>query len=203
MMMQGVDYTLKLKVCLVGDGAVGKTSLVRKYVFDEFSDDYLATIGTKITKREMTVRDPDEDMEIKVDMAIWDIMGQHGFRRLLQEAYFFGVDGVIAVCDLTRKETVDGLNDWLERIEEVAGDVPVITLGNKADLQEGLVVKEEDVERLAKTKNSEYLMTSAKTGENVERAFIDLTNTILKWRNAKKNERAAALQSQIGAEQPS
>ncbi|MEE9223919.1 MAG: GTP-binding protein, partial [Thermoplasmata archaeon] len=72
-----IDYDdlLKLKVCLVGDSAVGKTSLIRKFVYHEFSDKYITTLGTKITKREMVIPNPMGDGDIAVDMAIWDIMG--------------------------------------------------------------------------------------------------------------------------------
>lgn len=202
-MLPADESVLKLKVCLVGDGAVGKTSLIKKFVYDEFSDKYLATIGTKITKKEVLVPDPEGDGKIRVDMAIWDIMGQQGFRRLLQEAYFFGVDGVIAVCDLTREETLSGLSDWLDRIEGAAGDVPIITLGNKKDLQDSIAVKEDDLKKLSKEKKSEYLLTSAKTGENVERAFRDLTTTILKWRAMKRNQGSTPTPSETGVGQSS
>ncbi len=187
-----LDYgnRLKLKICLVGDGAVGKTSLVRKFVFDEFSEKYLTTIGTKISKREMTMPDPDGGVGVDIDMAIWDIIGQHGFRRLLQEAYFFGVDGIIAVCDMTRVETLSGLEDWLQRVEEVAGSVPIIAAVNKSDLQTHRNIEEPDLREMMKKFNAEFLLTSAKTGENVEELFDYLANVIVEQRRAKKKEGA-------------
>jgi small GTP-binding protein len=180
MMKRNSDDLMKLKVCLVGDAAVGKTSLIRKFVYDEYSDEYITTIGTKITKREMVVPNPDGDGNIAIDMAIWDIMGQHGFRALLQEAYFFGVDGIIAVCDLTRPRTLEGVKDWLGRTFEIAGDVPIITVGNKNDLGDEKTVSEEDLERVAEQYHAEYSLSSAKTGENVERIFDGLVNEILR-----------------------
>ncbi|TET89854.1 MAG: GTP-binding protein [Methanomassiliicoccales archaeon] len=187
-----LDYgnRLKLKICLVGDGAVGKTSLVRKFVFDEFSEKYLTTIGTKISKREMTMPDPDGGVGVDIDMAIWDIIGQHGFRRLLQEAYFFGVDGIIAVCDMTREETLSGLEDWLQRVEEVAGTVPIIAAANKSDLQTHRNIEEPDLREMMKKFNAEFLLTSAKTGENVEKLFDYLANVIVEQRRARKKEGA-------------
>jgi GTPase SAR1 family protein len=74
---------VKVKVCLVGSGGVGKTSLIRRYVNDMFDDKYIATIGTKVTKKEIPIKDQN-DSEIKMDMMIWDIMGQKGFKQLLQ-----------------------------------------------------------------------------------------------------------------------
>ncbi len=193
-----LDYgnRLKLKICLVGDGAVGKTSLIRKLVFDEFSEKYLTTIGTKISKREMTMPDPDGGVGVDIDMAIWDIIGQYGFRRLLQEAYFFGVDGIIAVCDMTREETLSGLEDWLQRVEEVAGSVPIIAAVNKSDLQTHRKIKEPDLREMMKKFNAEFLLTSAKTGENVEELFDYLAKTIVEQRRAKRKEEALASTSE-------
>lgn len=179
-MARNYDDVLKLKVCLVGDSAVGKTSMIRKYVYDEFSDKYLTTLGTKITKKEMVVPNPNGDGQIAVDMAVWDIMGQHGFRALLQEAYFFGVDGIIAVCDLTRAETLEGLKDWLERTRETAGDVPIVVVGNKSDLGNERTIAEEDLANVTEKYDGEYSYTSAKTGENIEKLFEDLTREILR-----------------------
>ncbi|MCK4445022.1 MAG: GTP-binding protein [Thermoplasmata archaeon] len=189
-MTQNYDDLLKLKVCLVGDSGVGKTSLIRKFVYDEFSDKYLTTVGTKITKKKLVVPNPKGDGEIGVDMAVWDIMGQHGFRVLLQEAYFFGVDGIIAVCDLTRRETLEGAEDWLDSTREFAGVVPVITVGNKNDLEGQRNVKEEDLKGVAKKYSAECYTSSAKTGKNVEQMFGALTVEILRQiaeRSASEN----------------
>ncbi len=187
-MSEDFEYKLKLKVCLVGDSSVGKTSLIRRYVYDEYSDKYLTTIGTKVTKKELIVSNPDGNGNVHVNLAIWDIMGQHGFRALLQEAYFFGVDGTIAVCDMTREETMTGLADWLDRIKEVAGNVPIVAVGNKVDLEDELVVKDEDLGHTVNRYNAKYLLTSAKTGQNVEQTFTELTKRILEDRYEKKTE---------------
>ncbi|MCX6658706.1 MAG: GTP-binding protein, partial [Euryarchaeota archaeon] len=101
------DDLMKVKVCFIGDAGVGKTSLIKRYVLDVFDDRYIATIGTKVTKKIVDV-----DGQAKVMMLVWDIMGQKGFRELLREAYFFGAHGAIAVCDLTNKETLEELRYW-------------------------------------------------------------------------------------------
>src|SRR5437867_6419003 len=84
---------MKVKVCLVGEAAVGKTSLIRRFVLENFDDKYIQTLGTKVSKKELTSRSPDGSGELKIDMTIWDIMGQKGFRKLLKEAYFYGAPG--------------------------------------------------------------------------------------------------------------
>ncbi|OGS62769.1 MAG: hypothetical protein A3K59_01455 [Euryarchaeota archaeon RBG_19FT_COMBO_69_17] len=162
---------LKSKICLVGEKAVGKTSLIRRYVLNMFDDHYITTIGTKVSKKEVRVFRPEQDLLVDVDMTIWDIMGEKGFRELLKDAYFYGANGILAVADLTRKRTLDDLDDWIDGVEQVVGKVPILIAVNKSDLVSDAQFTEKDVEQVAKAFESEYLMTSAKTGENVEEAF--------------------------------
>jgi len=160
---------MKVKICFIGDAGVGKTSLIKRFVLDVFDDRYIATIGTKVTKKIVDVQGPKGDA--KVMMLIWDIMGQKGFRELLREAYFFGAHGAVAVCDMTNKETVEELRYWIKALTDVAGDVPIVFAGNKADMENDRVVKEQDLKDLASKYKSEAFLTSAKTGQNVEAAF--------------------------------
>lgn len=160
---------MKVKVCFIGDAGVGKTSLIKRFVLDVFDDRYIATIGTKVTKKIVDVQGPNG--QAKVMMLVWDIMGQKGFRELLREAYFFGAHGAIAVCDMTNKETVEELRYWIKALTDVAGDVPIVFAANKSDLENERVVKEQDVKELAAKYKAEAFLTSAKTGQNVEAAF--------------------------------
>ena len=166
------DDLMKVKVCFIGDAGVGKTSLIKRYVLDVFDDRYIATIGTKVTKKIVEVEEGGN--QTKVMMLIWDIMGQKGFRELLREAYFFGAHGAIAVCDLTNRETLEELRYWIKALTDVAGDVPIVFAGNKADLQNEAVVRESDLGDLADKYEAEAFMTSAKTGQNVEEMFKSL-----------------------------
>jgi small GTP-binding protein len=163
------DDLMKVKVCFIGDAGVGKTSLIKRFVLDVFDDRYIATIGTKVTKKIVEV--DDDGNQVRVMMLVWDIMGQKGFRELLREAYFFGAHGAIAVCDLTNKETLEELRYWIKALTDVAGDVPMVFAGNKADLQNESVVKEADLKDLADKYGAEAFLTSAKTGQNVEGVF--------------------------------
>src|SRR6266571_2624406 len=113
-----------------------------------------------------------------VDMTIWDIMGEKGFRELLKEAYFHGAQGVLAVCDVTRKETLTDLDEWVAAVVKVTGNIPIEYLANKADLREQMAVKEADVKRAAESHGAPWMFTSAKTGDNVERAFAKLAQMI-------------------------
>ena len=163
------DDLMKVKVCFIGDAGVGKTSLIKRYVLDVFDDRYIATIGTKVTKKIVDV-----DGQTKVMMLVWDIMGQKGFRELLREAYFFGAHGAIAVCDLTNKETLEELRYWIKALTDVAGDVPIVFAGNKVDLENDRVIKEQDLQELASKYKGKAYLTSAKTGQSVEEVFKTL-----------------------------
>jgi small GTP-binding protein len=172
--------TMKVKICLVGEGAVGKTSLIRRYVLDEFDDRYISTLGAKITKKELTCEQSGNGNNIQMDMTIWDIMGEKGFRELLKEAYFHGAQGILAVCDVTRKETLAGLESWISAIETVTGRIPIEFLANKADLRDQLTFTESELREMSDRYKSPYLFTSAKTGDNVDKSFQAIADAILK-----------------------
>lgn len=167
---------IKAKVCLVGDVAVGKSSLIKRFVLDSFDDRYVATIGTKVTKK--TVPITWEGAPADLDMMVWDIMGEKGFRALLRDAYFEGAHGVLAVCDLTRKETFYDLNNWVQMVRKQTGDIPLVFLGNKADLTERVVVTPAELGRMGEILNAKVFLTSAKSGENVNDAFAALAEAI-------------------------
>ncbi|HYU06246.1 MAG TPA: Rab family GTPase [Thermoplasmata archaeon] len=167
---------VKVKVCLVGDVAVGKTSLIKRYVQDAFEDRYIATVGTKVTKKTVDVMW--RGANASLDMMVWDIMGEKGFRALLRDAYFEGSHGVIAVCDMTRKDTFYDLSNWVQMIRKQVGNVPIVFLGNKFDLKERLVVSEEELARMGTIHNAKHFVTSAKTGQGVNEAFKVLGDAI-------------------------
>ncbi|HEY7588007.1 MAG TPA: Rab family GTPase [Thermoplasmata archaeon] len=177
---------MKVKVCLVGEAAVGKTSLIRRFVLDNFDDKYIQTLGTKVSKKEMTAPGLDAEGDLQIDMTIWDIMGQKGFRELLKEAYFYGAKGILAVADVTRKKTLDDLDDWIEGVYSVTGKIPIEFLANKVDLKDQAEVHEDDMVQAAKAYDSPFHFTSAKTGVNVELAFHSLAERIARERFARK-----------------
>lgn len=174
--------TRKLKICLVGDVGVGKTSLIRRYVLDVFDDKYIATIGTKVTKKDIQVENPRTGKQEMVTLLIWDIMGQPSFREVLREAYFYGAQGSIAVCDVTSKESLNELRYWMKAMTATTGKIPVVFLGNKSDLKDETRVSVDDIEMFAKKHDATSMITSAKTGHNVEQAFMTLVSEMLAQR---------------------
>lgn len=173
---------MKSKVCLVGEAAVGKTSMVRRFVLDEFDDRYVTTLGAKVSKKEVVVDVPDEDRRVQLDMTVWDIMGEKGFRELLQDAYFQGARGILAVADLTRYSTLKELDDWVTSVFRVAGELPVVYAVNKVDLRDEVMILfgQKEIEQHAKAFAAPWMYTSAKTGENVEAAFRALGEKIVR-----------------------
>ncbi len=168
---------LKLKICLVGDEAVGKTSLIRKFVTGLFDEVYIRTLGAVVSKKSVTLGGPGE-RPLQVDMVILDIMGKRTFMQLFKDAYFSGARGILAVFDLTRKESLNGLTSWIEGVRETVGPIPVVVLANKLDLSERFEVDDEDIEKVLGSYGVEIWTTSAKTGENVEQAFMGLARSI-------------------------
>ncbi|OGS46308.1 MAG: hypothetical protein A3K66_06260 [Euryarchaeota archaeon RBG_16_67_27] len=169
---------LKLKVCLVGDQGVGKSSLIRRFVLNAFDDHYLATVGTKVSKKLMWITIPGNGVTIEVDMQVWDIMGEPDFRGALRASYFAGAQGILAACDVTRRATLEGILSWVDLADEVTVNPAWCVVGNKADLRDKAAFGEDELARLAGSLGSPHMLTSARTGENVERAFQALTRSI-------------------------
>ncbi|MFH0815532.1 MAG: Rab family GTPase [Methanobacteriota archaeon] len=163
---------LKRKIVLLGDSAVGKTSLIRRFVLDSFDDSYITTIGTKITKKETVVKG--SKGQISMSMMIWDILGQQGYTGTQSKSYL-GTQGAIFVFDLTRKETLASIEKyWRPELAKVAGNVPSVLVGNKVDLLGERQVSDEEINRLAGTMHAQHYLSSAKTGENVEGLFSNI-----------------------------
>jgi small GTP-binding protein len=164
------------KVCLVGDPAVGKTSLVRRFVIDKYDDSYIQTIGAKVIKK--TVRLDDGGQVRDVTLMIWDVMGQKHF-RIIESVAFQHIAGAMVVCDVTRRSTLENVGYWLDALRSVSGRVPAIIMANKSDLLASAEFGEDDVARVAAEAGAEHFVTSAKTGENVESAFASLARQSL------------------------
>ena len=175
-------YQLKSKICLVGERGVGKSSLIRRYVLDQFDDKYVRTLGAKVEKKTMRIEVPERHAQVDIYMAIWNIIGHVGFRQLLGDSFFNGAQGILAVADLTRRETLPVLTGWVEAVEGVAGKVPVVLVANKADLTAEAQFGAAELAEMADTFDCTYVLTSAKNGQNVEDAFLRLATHIAKAR---------------------
>jgi Ras-related protein Rab-8A len=173
---------VRIKICFVGDANVGKTSLIGRYVYDVFGDKYLSTLGTKVSRKDIDLQYPKDDTKIKMDAMIWDIMGQKTFRSLFSDSYFQGANGIIGVCNLTNAESLYSLNEWIHTARTIAGDVPIMVLANKSDLKEDIKLTPKEIQDISADWNAKYVLTSAKTGENVTEGFLTISRDIIKAR---------------------
>ena len=172
------------KVILIGPGAVGKTSLLHRYVENKFSFRYKLTIGADFLSK-IIKGYPNPDSTCK--LQIWDIGGQDRY-KFLRASFFDGANGALVVFDISRWHTFKELDDWISDLRDFAGkNIPFVLIGNKADLIEGIggEYDKDSAENLAKRENCEFISTSAKTGENVEGAFLNLTHKMYKNVSAK------------------
>jgi small GTP-binding protein len=172
---QGRPRSSRAKVCFVGEREVGKTSLIRRYVQDSFDETYVATLGARVTK----VYAIAEDGDPTVELILWDVMGAPGFRELLQEAYFHGAQGVMAVCDLTRRTSLWQLSTWLKSVDSIASPGARIVVGNKADLVRDRQVNGDELRTFAATLNCLAFEASAKTGQGISDLFNGLLRRLL------------------------
>ncbi len=156
------------KVLLLGHFGVGKTSLIRRFVSDSFSDAYKVTIGVHITKKVV-----DLPSGTNLSMILWDLEGTDEL-HLIRNAYLMGTHGVIFVFDVTRPATFQNIQRDLDIIKEKVKKAPVLIVGNKMDL-----VDPADVKRLLDENDidSDYL-TSAKTGDEVNEAFLEMASQL-------------------------
>ncbi|MFX1419802.1 MAG: GTP-binding protein [Promethearchaeota archaeon] len=167
------EYAFKL--ILGGEGGVGKTSMVHRFVEDSFLSDYKSTIGTSIMKKECEF----QGLESKVRFVIWDLAGQAQFKRVRQ-SYLANAEAGILVYDVTRKETFDSLESWFKEIKNVSPSISLILVGNKIDLIADRAISFEQGEMLSQKLSLSYIETSAKTGENINDAFKMLALQMIK-----------------------
>ena len=180
--------SLSAKICLCGEGAVGKSSLLQRYVYDIFDEKYIITTGTKQFKKDITVEFEELDLQVDIGMLVWDIMGQQQFSGLIKDTFFADAMGVFYVFDITRKETFSEIPFWIETAKEIAGNVPMLLIANKNDISDEAEMTHKEIKDFALKHNMAVFFTSAKTGENVNQVFenmgkavaLDLTSARIK-----------------------
>ncbi len=162
---------MRVKICVVGDRGVGKTSLIRRFAASQFLDGEKGTLGAHLHPVEVQIP-LDGGQLAKVRADLFDFMGEHALRDNFRDAIFYGAHGVLAVCDLGRHETLPALVEWIQAVSSVAGDIPVVVAFNKTDLGKDVAIGASDMRAFLKEiPTATTAMTSARNGQGVDEAF--------------------------------
>ncbi len=163
---------MKKKVCMLGTFAVGKSSLVRRYVKGLYSDKYLTTMGAKVDKKTVHVDDK------QVDLLLWDLNGEDRFQELSME-YVQGTAGYLLVVDRTRRSSLEAAHALQQKVEHAIGPLPFLLVLNKSDLSDTWETQERELQQL-RDRGWQICETSAKMGTGVEEVFSQLAHMIHK-----------------------
>jgi len=167
---------LSLKILLIGDSQVGKTSLLLKYTEHVFPVEHIATIGVEY-KDKFIVKD-----NYNIRLQIWDTAGQERFHSITKNIYR-NANGVLFVYDITNQESFNNIKNWIKDLQNVGNDIKGVIIGNKLDLEQKRDVSKEDLEEIGKKNQMPFLETSAKQNINVNEGFDLLVNELLKGKN--------------------
>ena len=168
-----MDSTFKFKLVLFGNPAVGKTSIVERYINDKFEADYISTLGYNVYEKILNIKNS------QVSFLIYDIGGQEQFRNLRKQ-YANGARAAVLVYDVTNRESFDNIKNWYKDLMEFTNNAYFILIGNKVDLEGDRQVKREDGEKLANELLAlEFFETSAKYNIDVDKAFQKFAEKIV------------------------
>ena len=165
---------INVNLITLGDGRVGKTSIIHRYIDNSFSQNYLSTIGIDSKFKKVKLINGEE-----IRVKILDTAGQERFQSIAAN-YVKKAQGILFVYDITRENSFKNLEKWITNLSDITNDKPCLLIGNKSDMdEERTVMKEDGMEFAKKFKNeTHFYETSCKTGDNVEEAVNDLVNQI-------------------------
>ena len=182
-----INYDYLLKYIIIGDAAVGKSNLLLRFAQDDFKTEYQLTIGVEFGAKNIEINNK------KFRLQIWDTAGQENYRSITR-AYYKNSVCAILVYDISNRESFDHISNWVEDCTaQSPKTVFMVLVGNKSDLNEYRQVTFEEGKEMAKKNNMIFFETSAKTGENVEKIFVDSAKEI----NNKINEGYYDLESDV------
>ena len=175
---ESVKKKLKIKVTVVGDGGVGKTSLIQKFTKGKFKTDYIKTIGAQLTHYETEING------YKIELLFWDIAGQDDF-HFLRPSFYRASKAVIIVYSLEEnnlgERSFDNVTSWYEDVKQYCGEIPVVVFANKVDLINKQTLDKAKIQNLVEERNFlGYYITSAKTGQGLDHAFNVLSKEIIR-----------------------
>ena len=164
------EAQIVLKLLLLGDSSVGKTSILLKYISNKFDESSISTVGVDYMDKIIDYN------KFKIKLQIWDTSGEEKFRTITKN-FYRNADGLLVVFDLTKKESYDHIRSWINEAKENNDKLKTILIGNKLDLKDERIVTNEVAKQFAEKNNLKYIETSAKDGTNINESFqaiIDL-----------------------------
>ncbi|XP_071483759.1 ras-related protein Rab-23-like [Diadema antillarum] len=189
--MKEEDIEIAIKVVIVGNGAVGKSSMIQRYCKGIFTKDYKKTIGVDFLERQIEFNDED------VRLMLWDTAGQEEFDAITK-SYYRGAQAGVLVFSTVDRDSFEAIDKWRAKVEEEVGNIPLVLVQNKIDLVEQAVLEPEEAEALAKRMKLRFYRTSVKENLNVEDVFRYLTEKYIERTRSAEPEDNATLSAKIG-----
>ena len=175
------EYEYLIKILIVGDSTVGKTNFIKKYVENKFNESYFASTGIDLITTSIKI----EGKSFKIQ--IWDTAGQEKYRAMTKNL-FLKTQGIVIIFDISNEISFINLKSWMNDIkEECSADIPMILVGNKLDLEDKRVIDKERAMEFAKNEKLEYIETSSKTGENINKALSLIIEKIYQRADSNSN----------------
>ena len=174
-----LSETICLKILILGDSGIGKTSLLLQYVDGYFPTLYISTIGVEFKTKIITLN------EMKIKLQIWDTAGQERFHSIAK-TFMKGADGIIYVYDITNQSTFKSLKNWIGESQDSANNFQKIVVGNKIDLEKNREVSKESLKKFCENKNIQGMEISVKKKINVNECFETLTKLIIQGKSKEE-----------------
>ena len=182
------------KVVFLGEGKVGKTSIILRYVKNQFSEEYQKTVQAAFHTKRLNI----EGRPVTID--IWDTAGQEAYRALAP-MYYRDSHGAILVYDITDDASFDKVCTWIKELRKMVGDIPLCIVGNKTDLEKYRNVSQEEAEQYSTSVKATHFHTSAKLNKGIDGVFLDITRRMLKA--VEPNSKQATMDRQQQCERQS
>ena len=168
-----------INIITLGESSVGKSSIINRYVENNFDYNFVSTLGVDFRKKNINING--EDIRLK----IWDTAGQEKFRSI-QKQYYRNSDGILLVFDVTKFDTFNVLEEWINSIKnQTSNDIIVVLVGNKIDLN-NKVISDDEIKNFANDNKFKYFLTSAATGKNINEVFDYIVKEIYNIKSKKK-----------------
>ena len=180
-MFSDKEYEFLIKILIIGDSTVGKTNFIKKYVENKFNESYFASTGIDLITTSIKI----EGKSFKIQ--IWDTAGQEKYRAMTKNL-FLKTQGIVILFDISNETSFINLKRWMNEIkDECSRDIPMILVGNKLDLEDKRVIDKERAMEFAKNEKLEYIETSSKTGENINKALSLIIEKIYQRADSNSN----------------